>query len=351
MVQLVEAPSSYLVAGIEVGEEGTPHLQGYVYFQNARSLAALKKMLPRAHLAPAKGTGVQNKAYCTKDGNVLIEAGTVPVQGRRFDVEDVYAALRAGHNMRQILEQEPNYQCLQIAKVWLTYHESERNFFPEVKWFFGPPGSGKSKAALEWLGEDTYICSRTTSKFWDGYDAHQGVLIDDFRVGWCKFQELLGMTDRHPYKVETKGGSRQLLARKMAFTCPYDPMECFVSVHENLDQLTRRMSEIHGFSAVSQAAMHRPVRFFDGVQIPDEELISQDNVISDNGHVHRYGLPRPCSSQLCRPTCQVFSSSGDDLHPAERHARSFWGIRFRQSSLSGGEVLHDSSSSSSNSGV
>jgi len=350
MLHLVEAPSTYLVAGLEVGEEGTPHIQGYVYFQNARTFAAMKKMLPRAHLAPAKGTGVQNKAYCTKDGNILIEAGTVPIQGRRFDIEDVYASLRAGHNMRKILDQEPNYQCIQITKVWLTHFETERNFVPEVKWFFGPPGSGKTKAALEWLGEDTYICSRTTSKFWEGYDAHQGALIDDFRVGWCKFEELLGMTDRVPYKVETKGGSRQLLARKMAFTCPYEPTECFSSIHENLDQLTRRISEIHGFSAVPRGAMHRPTRFLDGVQIPDEELISEDNINPENGIHHGYGLPRPRSSQLRRPSRQVFAS-GDDLYPAERHARSFWGIRFRQSSLSGGEVLDDSSSASSNGGA
>lgn len=49
----------YMIIGKEVGKEGTPHLQGYVRFNNARYLKAIKKLdgWKRCHLDPAKGNG------------------------------------------------------------------------------------------------------------------------------------------------------------------------------------------------------------------------------------------------------------------------------------------------------
>jgi len=274
MVKAVAVRSTYVIAGLEVGEQGTPHIQGYAYYANARSFAAMKKALPRANLQPAKGTGAQNKTYCSKDGNILLEEGIMPVQGKRVDIDDVYALLRQGANMRTILDSDVNLQCIQVSQKYLSYHEAERDWQPEVRWFHGPPGAGKTRAALEWLGDDTYTCNRTTSKFWDGYDAHQGVLIDDFRADWCKFVELLGITDRYAYRVEVKGGARQLLARKIAITSPFSPEQAFVACPENLDQILRRVSEIHEFSG-RQVLTPVPVRFIDGFQIPPAELISE----------------------------------------------------------------------------
>lgn len=67
---LENSRSEYLVVGKEVGENGTPHLQGYVRFSNAIRLSSLKKILSgRAHFEIAKGSPEQNFKYCTKEGN------------------------------------------------------------------------------------------------------------------------------------------------------------------------------------------------------------------------------------------------------------------------------------------
>lgn len=86
---LVElAPTvKYLVFGREVGENGTPHLQGFViFFTNKRLNSAKLAISNRAHLEIARGTSDQAAAYCKKE-NDFEEFGSVPVQGRtnRYD--------------------------------------------------------------------------------------------------------------------------------------------------------------------------------------------------------------------------------------------------------------------------
>ena len=50
------APCAYMLFGRERGDEGTPHLQGYVHFKNEKSLKQLKALMPRAHVEARKGT-------------------------------------------------------------------------------------------------------------------------------------------------------------------------------------------------------------------------------------------------------------------------------------------------------
>lgn len=60
--------SEYLF-GEEIGESGTPHLQGCVRFPNPVSFEKLKKQFPRAHWEKCKNWKA-SIAYCKKDGIV-----------------------------------------------------------------------------------------------------------------------------------------------------------------------------------------------------------------------------------------------------------------------------------------
>lgn len=57
------------IIGKEVGEGGTPHLQGYVRFKNQRIFKDLFNHNPRIHWEKCKGTEAQNIKYCSKDGS------------------------------------------------------------------------------------------------------------------------------------------------------------------------------------------------------------------------------------------------------------------------------------------
>ena len=70
LIVLDELDCKYLIYGKEVAPStGTPHLQGYVSFPSPRSLSSVRKKIVGAHVSVAKGTGVQNRDYCIKEGD------------------------------------------------------------------------------------------------------------------------------------------------------------------------------------------------------------------------------------------------------------------------------------------
>lgn len=234
--------SRYIIVGQETGDEGTPHYQGYVFFPNPLSFMSVKKKLPRVHIEVAGGTPEQNKVYCSKQNNILLEKGTCPVQGKRSDVQRVVEELQNGANLRSIVQAPKSLQSVKMAEVWLKYNEKARDWKPEVRWYHGETGAGKSKTAREWLGDDVYTCLDSI-RWFEGYDAHENVLIDDFRKDFCKFHQLLKVLDRYEYRVETKGGSRQFLAKKIAITSPFHPRDIY-NTREDVAQLLRRIDEV-----------------------------------------------------------------------------------------------------------
>lgn len=71
---------SYLVYGREVGESGTPHLQGYLILTSRRHLAGVRNLISdRGHFAISRGTPAQASDYCKKGGDYF-EFGNFPTR-------------------------------------------------------------------------------------------------------------------------------------------------------------------------------------------------------------------------------------------------------------------------------
>jgi len=252
----------YMVYGKEIAPTtGTPHLQGYVYFKNARAVKSVRKLLAGAHVEAAMGTAAQNKEYCSKGGEVT-ERGEIPRPGARTDLQIVKDIIVAGGTVADVIPVASSYQSIKSAEVLLKYLEPERKWKPEVKWYFGKTGTGKTRAAFDEM-ENPYA-TMPGSKWFDGYDGHENVIIDDLRVGQYSFQYLLRRLDRYPMRVETKGGTRQFRARKIIITCPFHP-ETFIEHNEDIAQLTRRLSVIKLFESYNGSS---------GAQSDHQESIS-----------------------------------------------------------------------------
>ena len=240
----------YLIVGIEKGESGTPHLQGYIALGKRMRLNTVRNLLGgRAHVESARGTPEENRAYCSKEKNFR-EWGALPKQGERTDIQKIKEDLDKGEPLVSVVKSAMNYQQLKYAE---TYHKyvSKPNWTrepPRVIWIYGPTGVGKTRMALDICKEspdwedDTWI-SGNTLRWWQGYRGQTNVIIDEFRKDFCTFHELLRILDRYPFQVEYKGGSTWLQAKTIIITSCFKP-EFVYERREDIGQLLRRITSI-----------------------------------------------------------------------------------------------------------
>ena len=128
----------------ELGENGTPHLQGFLHFKKRYRMHQIKAMLSRRmHLEMARGTDEQNDKYCGKEEDVILRVGSPKRQKqktkktkKRTDLEKSCAyqnvlacaeKLSDGHDLSEIFE---NYDTgnayLRHPKVVKELNEARR---------------------------------------------------------------------------------------------------------------------------------------------------------------------------------------------------------------------------------
>lgn len=234
----------YAIFGNEIcPETGREHVQSYIKYKSARYWTALCKLYPNTRIRKAKGNALQNYNYCSKEGD-FVEIGTRPKQGARTDLLTVKKAVKEGSSVRTIIEKHAvNYQSIKMAETMMKYFERKRTWRPEVIWLWGATGTGKTEHAKRLCNND-YCMSQSNSKWWNEYDAHENVIIDEIREDWIPFKDLLGLLGEHAYTIETKGGTRQFLAKKIIITAPVKPQVMFALIPEDICQLLRRIDKI-----------------------------------------------------------------------------------------------------------
>lgn len=228
---------------------GTRHLHFYLNFKSEKAFNVMKKKFPKANVQKANGTAQDNYIYISKTDKDFYEYGEKPQQGKRNDITRIITSVQSGENMRQIIPQSTSLQSIKVAEICMKYFEQKRHFQSRIYWFYGKTGTGKTKHAWE-MFPNAYE-KRSDIKWWDGYDAHEDVIIDDFRPHHINFVELIKILHEHPYKCEIKGGFRQLLAKNIIITAPIHPEEMYKNaLHdfgEDPIQLYRRIHTIQHF--------------------------------------------------------------------------------------------------------
>jgi len=240
--KLKESEYTYLVFGKEVGESGTPHLQGYIELITRRRLVTVKRIAETAHFEVRKSTAVNAANYCKKDGQ-FEEYGTISkTEVVKKSNKELIDRVKTT-NLRSILEDPPNVSGVRLIQLYLTYNEAVRKEKPITIWLWGSTGSGKSRIANEILEEiyadDVYW--KDGEKWWDGYDKHSAIVIDDFRANNMKFNYLLRILDRYAMRVENKGGYRQLNSKCILITSIKKPDDVYNLPDEPIRQLIRRI--------------------------------------------------------------------------------------------------------------
>lgn len=145
----------------EVGEGGTPHLQGYIGFKGPKRFAAVKKLHDKAHWELAKSSDAD--IYCLKNDSEVVVNVDNKHQGKRSDIDDAIEAIKNGTEVKMLWKEHTaamvKYEkgllramtFLNPKKVKITYGLSE---FCESKLelkkstiLWGPPGIGKTQFA------------------------------------------------------------------------------------------------------------------------------------------------------------------------------------------------------------
>lgn len=232
-------------------ETGRLHVHLYFITKNPVRFSTVRDWFIGAAVFQRKGTHQQCKAYCVKDLTRVLGPwtdGEEPAgRGARTDLEACRLAVKEGKGARHCIELGVGYQAVKYTETILKYLEAPRDWLPEVYWFHGTTGDGKTYTALQEAlakvdGDRSKVwMSGKTLKWWQGYDAHPVVIIDDFRKDFCTFHELLRITDRYEYVIENKGGSRQMLARYIYITCPWHPSVLYENQSDSVKQLLRRL--------------------------------------------------------------------------------------------------------------
>jgi len=251
--KILDLPIKYMIYGKEgEGVDKTPHLQGYVELSKRLTFATVKnRTSQRIHIEPRKGSQKDAIKYCKKESN-WIEVGEHVGQGYRSDVLVVKEHLQLGGNLRDLYENEDinlNANTIRTAEKLVRYYDKPRDFKPDVLWFHGKTGTGKTRSAFECL-PGAYFNSNSTGKWWSGYDGHEDVIIDDIRPESINFMQLIGLLDRYAYQVEDKGCIRQFRGKRIIITAPYKPSVVYAEDAnlEDIHQLIRRIDNIIEFT-------------------------------------------------------------------------------------------------------
>lgn len=234
--------ATYHTAGREIGEEGTPHLQGYAEFANSRPWAWIHKRFPRAHVEKRAGTAAQAIAYCHKDGDFW-EIGEPKKQGKRSDLDEIKTALADGVDMLTIADSHFGDFCryhksFSLYRQLLAKHRTEP---PKAVWLWGRTGVGKTRRATT---SHSSFYMKPDSKWWDGYEQQEAIIIDDWRPNhWLCLAGLLTLTDRYPYQGEVKSGFVKINSPYIYITSDRPPTEVWSGEHKerDLSQLLRRI--------------------------------------------------------------------------------------------------------------
>jgi len=266
---IVKGFARYIVYGRELAPEtGTPHLQGYVYFHNARQRKAVSRLLPRARLDVANGSAQQNRDYCTKDQD-FFECGEIPMDRTEARIKGGAAnaaryanavELARKGDMDSIRESDPQMFLVHGPRLESLYAPEARPLEGDLQheWWVGPSGTGKSRLLWELYPKHF---AKALNKWWDGYRHQEVVAIEE----WSPKNDLTASAlkkwaDRYPFPGEIKGGCLQgLRPKKIIVLSNYTPEQCFLN-QEDLEPILRRFTVIK-FPVEVQRARFRAADF------------------------------------------------------------------------------------------
>lgn len=263
----------YIKFGREAApSSGTPHLQGFIVFENAktrggvleatgtrRSGPGVKPVVYQMSCRPMYSSVAACMEYCGKDGDVF-ERGDPPVaqkergESSQERTREIIRLARCGafEELEQAYPDAWFYQQRQIMTQRyhaISKHESLDGVLDNV-WIFGPPRVGKSRLARQ-MAPGAYVKPADT-RWWDQYNGEENVILDDLTSGFYS-ATFKTWTDRHAFIAEVKCGTLRIRPKRIVVTSNKPP-EYYFPADED-------MAAIYGRFQIIEVTPGRAIRY------------------------------------------------------------------------------------------
>jgi len=243
---------SYVRGQLELGANGFLHWQLVAAWPKNVRLSAVRKQFGPFHAELTKSDAAL--AYVWKEDtripNTQFELGELAFKrNSKRDWDQIWESAKSG-NITAI-DAATRVQHYKTLKQIKADHLAPAAIERTVHVFWGPTGTGKSRRAWDEAGITAYPKDPRT-KFWDGYQGHVNVVMDEFR-GAIDISHLLRWFDRYPVIVEVKGSSTVLMATTIWITSNLDPRDWFAGIDvATRDALLRRLTITHFNEPINQ---------------------------------------------------------------------------------------------------
>lgn len=229
---------NYIIFGEEVGEKGTPHLQGYIKFRKAKRLSAMKKLHGKAHWEMARDDEDAFN-YCLKGSNIHIRDNRKK-KGERTDLENIYDMLADNASLTEIANQHPGsfiryHKGIERLQQLIQHdHENGEYTLEECCKYTGLnplefdstchvvqglPNCGKTQYALSHFKRPLLVSHIDTLLEYDR-TYHDGIVFDDMDFKhWHR---------THQIHITDWDNSRQIHCRYRTAKIPKHTMKIFV---------------------------------------------------------------------------------------------------------------------------
>jgi len=238
----------YIAYAEEVGENGTPHLQGYISFANAKTLTTVIALMPGCHVSVMAGSIAQNEEYCSKQGE-LVERGVKPIsndnKGRAEKLRWQRARELAKGGKLDEIDADIFIRCYNTLKnISKDYQKKPEPVDVKCFWIYGTTGTGKSHS-VETTFPDCYKKNMEDMKWFDGYQDQEVIYLEDMDKYQPKWGGMLKrLADRWPMQASIKGSMKYIRPKIVIVTSNYRIDEIW-NDEGTVDPLIRRFTVIH----------------------------------------------------------------------------------------------------------
>lgn len=293
---------------------GRLHLQGYSELTTMQRFTWIQnnwEHFRSVHFERRQGSREQAINYCKKEETRVRgpwEIGTNTGQGHRSDLVEIADEIRSGKELADIANNHPSsfirYSRGIEKLVGFIGPKRKIDWEIEVIVYWGTSGSGKTtKAKNDFPDAYIWMPQRGQTVWWDGYQGEETIIIDEFANNF-QYHYALRILAEPGIRVETKGGTICLYAKRIVITAMEPPQSWWSSVKENRYALYRRIHYCYRFTGNARNGTQR----FE----PDEFPLEFEHD-PDNDKAPRKWIPLPPKPPTVEEMTAISISTPEEL--------------------------------------